>query len=103
MKWYRNGTELKLDDRTAIRLALDGTATLRVRDSQNSDIGEYRVEAINKAGAAESKCQVKVLSDNELPSAPKFIIPLKRTEGTPGENALFRAKITGVPNPELTW
>jgi len=73
LKWYRNGVELKPDDRIAIRLALDGNATLRIRDSKKSDAGEFSVTAINEAGTAESKCQVKVLSADEMPCAPKFM------------------------------
>lgn len=104
LKWYRNGTELKADgDRCTIRLALDGTATLRLRDAQKSDSGEFRVEAVNPAGKAESKCQVRVLAEDEMPCAPKFIIPLKRTEGIPGESCDFNVKVRGIPKPQLIW
>lgn len=44
-----------------------------------------------------------MLSDNELPAAAKFVLPLKQTEGTPGESALFAVKVNGVPKPELNW
>uniref|UniRef100_A0A915E306 Ig-like domain-containing protein n=1 Tax=Ditylenchus dipsaci TaxID=166011 RepID=A0A915E306_9BILA len=83
LKWYRNGVELLPDDRIAIRLALNGEATLRIRDSTQSDAGEFRVEAVNEAGKAESKCQVSVISGEEQPSAPKFV--------------------RGVPAPTLSW
>ncbi|KAI1702784.1 immunoglobulin domain-containing protein [Ditylenchus destructor] len=103
LKWYRNGEELKPDDRVAIRLALSGEATLRIRDATKSDAGEFKVVATNEAGQAESKCQVKVLSGEELPCAPKFIIPLRHTDGTPGQAAVFTVKVRGVPVPVLTW
>jgi hypothetical protein len=46
VKFYRNGVELKPDDRLAIRLALDGTATLRLRDAQKSDAGDFKVNSL---------------------------------------------------------
>lgn len=30
-------------------------------------------------------------------------IPLKRTEGIPGQPCEFRVKVRGVPTPTLTW
>lgn len=42
VQWFRNGEPLKADERTAIRLALDGTATLRMRDAQKADAGEFK-------------------------------------------------------------
>lgn len=105
VKWYRNGQELKPDDdlRIVIRLALDGTATLRLRDARKSDAGEFHVEAINEAGNAKSLCKVRVLTDLELPAVPKFIIPLKQTNAIPGTSAEFNVKVCGVPPPQLTW
>lgn len=52
---------------------------------------------------AESKCTVTVLSDDELPCAPKFIIPLKPTEVALGSMAEFNVKVKGVPAPTITF
>ena len=57
MKWFREGTQLTSDDRISIRLSLDGKAVLRMRDARKSDAGQFRVEAFNEAGSAESTCQ----------------------------------------------
>jgi hypothetical protein len=103
LKWYREGEELSPDDRTTVRLALDGNAVLRIQDARLSDAGQFRVVATNEAGTAESSCKVTVLPGGERPCPPKFIIPLKKTEGTPGASAEFRVKVKGVPAPELTW
>jgi hypothetical protein len=85
---------LKPDDRITIRLALNGEATLRIRDAQKSDAGEFKVVASNESGPeAESQCVVKVLSGDELPSAPKFLIPLKQTEVLLGSTAEFPLKV----------
>ncbi|KAI6178453.1 hypothetical protein M3Y98_00502400 [Aphelenchoides besseyi] len=104
LRWYRNGEELKPDDRITIRLASDGTATLRIRDARKSDSGEFLVKASSPNHAdAESKCKVSVLSEDELPSKPKFIIPLKPTKSDIGARAEFTVKVRGVPTPELTF
>lgn len=103
LKWFRNGVELKPDERTVMRLALDGTATLRILDAQRSDAGEFRVEASNEAGSADSSCNVRVISEEEQPSAPKFIIPLKWTDAALGGKAEFSVKVRGVPQPVVTF
>ncbi|KAK0423255.1 hypothetical protein QR680_008049 [Steinernema hermaphroditum] len=103
VKWYRNGQELSKDDRTSIRLAFDGTATLRIRDSKKSDAGEYHVVASNEAGSSESRCKVGVLAVEELPEPPKFVIPLRNIGAFPGAKAEFNVKVRGVPRPALTW
>ncbi|KAL3121108.1 hypothetical protein niasHT_005368 [Heterodera trifolii] len=104
VKWYRGETELKPDgNRIAIRLGLDGTATLRIREVQLSEAGQFKATASNEAGQTETKCQVKVLTREPEPMAPKFVIPLRSIEGTPGERAEFTVKVRGVPTPELQW
>ncbi|KAI6203157.1 hypothetical protein M3Y94_00524200 [Aphelenchoides besseyi] len=104
LRWYRNGEELKPDDRIAIRLASDGTATLRIRDARKSDSGEFLVKASSPNHPdAESKCKASVISEDELPSKPKFIIPLKPTKSDIGARAEFTVKVRGVPTPELSF
>ena len=101
--WRRNGEELRADDRITIRLALDGTATLRIRDARKSDAGEFSVTAKNEAGESSSSCRATVLSADELPSAPKFVIPLAATQTALGATATFNVKVRGVPMPSVTF
>lgn len=106
MKWFCNDVELTpsaADSRLTIRLALDGTVTLRLRDSLKTDSGKFSVQIWNEAGKAKSQCQVLVFTEAEQPCAPKFIIPLKRTEGIPGETCDFNVKVDGYPKPLLKW
>ena len=103
VKWYRNGEELKPSDRVTIRLAMDGTATLRILDSKKSDAGSYKVVAKNPSGEVDSSCKVGVLSPDEIPCAPKFIIPLRSTDAPLGAKAEFNIKVRGVPKPELRF
>uniref|UniRef100_A0A914I5C8 Muscle M-line assembly protein unc-89 n=1 Tax=Globodera rostochiensis TaxID=31243 RepID=A0A914I5C8_GLORO len=104
VQWFKDEIQLKPDgDRITIRLGLDGTATLRIRDVLLGEAGQFKATASNEAGQAETKCHVKVLSREPEPMAPKFVIPLRSMEGTPGERAEFTVKVRGVPTPELQW
>ncbi|CAG9533738.1 unnamed protein product [Cercopithifilaria johnstoni] len=103
LKWYKDGTEITKDDRIVMRMALDGTATLRIRDSRREDAGRYSVSAINAAGESKSECNVRVLDAEELPSEPKFVIPLKDVVAEIGTKAEFNIKVRGIPNPTLSW
>lgn len=100
---YKGGVEIKKDDRTVMRMALDGTATLRLLDCMKADAGTYSVEAVNPTGEVTSECKATVLSAEELPSAPKFVIPLKDTGAELGGRAEFNVKVRGVPKPTIQW
>ncbi|MCP9264251.1 Immunoglobulin I-set domain protein [Dirofilaria immitis] len=93
LKWYKNGVEIAKDDRVVMRIALNGTATLR----------RYSVSAINSAGESKSECNVRVLDAEELPSAPKFTIPLRDIMAEMGTKAEFNIKVRGIPKPTLQW
>lgn len=86
-----------------MRMALDGTATLRILDSKKEDAGRYSVSAINSAGESKSECSVRVSDAEELPSGPKFVIPLQDVSVLIGTKAEFNIKVRGVPKPTLTW
>ncbi|WKX89586.1 hypothetical protein Q1695_008890 [Nippostrongylus brasiliensis] len=101
--WTKDGVELEKDERVVMRVALDGTATLRIRDARKSDFGQYRITATNEAGSETSSCQVTVKDKGEQPSKPRFIIPLKSCEAEIGENKMFEVKIRGFPKPTLQW
>ncbi|CAD6189828.1 unnamed protein product [Caenorhabditis auriculariae] len=103
VKWEKDGVPLTKDDRIAIRVALDGTATLRIRSAKKSDFGQYRVIATNEAGSATSACQVTVKDQGEQPSKPHFVIPLTSSAALPGEKKEFNVKVRGLPKPALQW
>uniref|UniRef100_A0AC35FZT3 Ig-like domain-containing protein n=1 Tax=Panagrolaimus sp. PS1159 TaxID=55785 RepID=A0AC35FZT3_9BILA len=103
LKWYCNGEELKPSNRVVMRLALDGTATLRVMDTKKSDAGQYKVVATNPSGSLDSSCKVGVLSSDEMPSPPKFIVPLRSSDAPLGAKAEFNVKVRGVPKPTIRF
>ncbi|PIO58344.1 immunoglobulin I-set domain protein, partial [Teladorsagia circumcincta] len=57
--WTKDGVELEKDERLTMRVALDGTATLRIRDARKSDFGQYRITAKNDSGTESSSCQIR--------------------------------------------
>ncbi|CAI2304070.1 unnamed protein product [Caenorhabditis sp. 36 PRJEB53466] len=101
--WEKDGVVLQKDDRITMRVALDGTATLRIRSAKKSDIGQYKVTAKNAAGSATSECKVAVKDQGEQPSKPKFVIPLKTGAALPGDKKEFNVKVRGLPKPTLQW
>ncbi|VDM52411.1 unnamed protein product, partial [Angiostrongylus costaricensis] len=103
LTWTKDGVELEKDDRISIRVALDGTATLRIRDCRKSDFGQYRISAKNECSTETSTCQVTVKEKREEPSKPRFIIPLKSCEAVIGEKKEFEVKVRGFPKPTLEW
>uniref|UniRef100_A0A0N4WUT8 Muscle M-line assembly protein unc-89 n=1 Tax=Haemonchus placei TaxID=6290 RepID=A0A0N4WUT8_HAEPC len=103
LTWTKDGVELEKDDRVTMRVALDGTATLRIRDARKSDFGQYRITAKNESGTESSACQVTVKDKGEEPSKPRFIIPLKSCEAEIGQKKEFEVKLRGYPKPTLEW
>ncbi|CAJ0570275.1 unnamed protein product, partial [Mesorhabditis spiculigera] len=103
LTWFKDGAELVKDDRTTWRVALDGTATLRVRDARASDFGTYKVVAKNDAGEADSQCKVSVSARKEEAQPPKFVIPLRACANALGAKQEFNVKVRGHPKPTLEW
>uniref|UniRef100_A0A8R1DN92 Ig-like domain-containing protein n=1 Tax=Caenorhabditis japonica TaxID=281687 RepID=A0A8R1DN92_CAEJA len=101
--WQKDGVVLQKDDRTTMRVALDGTCTLRIRSAKKSDFGQYKVIAKNEAGEATSECKVTVNEQGEQLSKPKFVIPLKTGAALPGDKKEFNVKVRGLPKPTLQW
>uniref|UniRef100_A0A7E4UT28 Muscle M-line assembly protein unc-89 n=1 Tax=Panagrellus redivivus TaxID=6233 RepID=A0A7E4UT28_PANRE len=98
IKWYRNGQEIKPDGSNIVtRIAFDGTATLRILDSKKSDAGSYKIVATNPGATVESSCNVGVLRSDEVPTKPKFIVPLRSTDAPVGAKVEFNFKVRSVP------
>ncbi|KAE9550266.1 hypothetical protein FO519_006527 [Halicephalobus sp. NKZ332] len=60
VRWYKNGDELKPGEGVKIESSPDGLNKLVISESQREDAGEYKVEATNELGKAESKAPVVV-------------------------------------------
>lgn len=58
--YAQDGVELKKDDRTSMRTALDGTVTLRVREIKKEDFGKYKITVANEHGTDSSEAQASL-------------------------------------------
>uniref|UniRef100_A0AC35UA75 Muscle M-line assembly protein unc-89 n=1 Tax=Rhabditophanes sp. KR3021 TaxID=114890 RepID=A0AC35UA75_9BILA len=101
--WFKDDQEIKKEDRVSFRVALDGTASLRILDAKKSDGGQYMVKIKNASGEKDSSCKANVIDQNEVPSKPRFVIPLQTTDCKVGEKVEFHVKIRGFPKPEVTF
>ncbi len=69
VKWFRNKTELKADERTGIERDCDNIA-LEIRNITKADQGEYICEALNYVGEAKSVALVVVISQEARQMLP---------------------------------
>lgn len=84
VKWYKDGTIVRGNDRIDIAYSDDGMATLTIQDSSFADEGFYRCVAENPHGSANSIGTVRVQALREKRQitldegeAPKFVVPLE--------------------------
>uniref|UniRef100_A0A452TJJ9 Lactoperoxidase n=1 Tax=Ursus maritimus TaxID=29073 RepID=A0A452TJJ9_URSMA len=90
---------LDLEDDTRLNLFDDGT--LMIRNTRESDQGEYQCMARNSAG--EVKTQNAMLRYSNPPAKPSFIIQPQDTEVLIGTNTTLECMATGHPHPHVTW
>uniref|UniRef100_A0A667I439 Peroxidasin like n=1 Tax=Lynx canadensis TaxID=61383 RepID=A0A667I439_LYNCA len=90
---------LDLEDDTRLNLFDDGT--LMIRNTRESDQGEYQCMARNSAG--EVKTQNAMLRYSSPPAKPSFIIQPQDTEVLVGTSTTLECMATGHPHPHVTW
>ncbi|KAK7082961.1 hypothetical protein SK128_020955 [Halocaridina rubra] len=99
MKWYKDGEEVKLDDR--VFYTYDGDrAYLEIRPCKGSDAGKYRCVIQNEHGKDETECEVSIRKCFE---APFFIGTFPNQAKLPGRDVKMSVKVDAVPKPELSW
>uniref|UniRef100_A0A8I3Q2P6 Lactoperoxidase n=1 Tax=Canis lupus familiaris TaxID=9615 RepID=A0A8I3Q2P6_CANLF len=90
---------LDLEDDHRLNLFDDGT--LMIRNTRESDQGEYQCMARNSAG--EVKTQNAMLRYSSPPAKPSFIIQPQDTEVLIGTSTTLECMATGHPHPRVTW
>uniref|UniRef100_A0A8C7FHH2 Myosin light chain kinase, smooth muscle n=1 Tax=Oncorhynchus kisutch TaxID=8019 RepID=A0A8C7FHH2_ONCKI len=126
--WSRNGKAVIAGDRFAMEQSSRGTFSLVVHGIQEEDAGRYTCEAVNDAGSRQVTVEITVegtevvshcvFSDSSgrfgVPavesrpsiwgeSPPKFVTKPSRIFVRMGQTGKFSAKITGRPQPLVTW
>ncbi|CAK7289594.1 Probable oxidoreductase PXDNL [Vulpes lagopus] len=97
--WIHNNHSLDLKDDHRLNLFDDGT--LMIRNTRESDQGEYQCMARNSAG--EVKTQNAMLRYSSPPAKPSFIIQPQDTEVLIGTSTTLECMATGHPHPHVTW
>uniref|UniRef100_A0A914Z8V3 Ig-like domain-containing protein n=1 Tax=Panagrolaimus superbus TaxID=310955 RepID=A0A914Z8V3_9BILA len=90
----------------------DGTLKLIIQSAKAEDIGNYRIEVINKVGKAVSSAPLKHAEEKKIEEPkqekagelPKFERELQPQTVKPGETAVFEAKLSQQSEaPKVQW
>lgn len=91
----------------------DDRYTLLIDNCAVSDSGEYKAVASNVHGQVQSKCRLNVFAkppprivEAEATTrgvAPFFVELVKDISVNDGQDACFKCKVAGEPEPEVRW
>ncbi|KZS09352.1 MAM domain-containing glycosylphosphatidylinositol anchor protein 1 [Daphnia magna] len=103
VKWFKDGKELKANERMTIKLSTDGTAELEISSADSAcDSGEYKVVAKNPMGQVTSQTVVDVQKKTEAPTLLSDKLP-ESTNVTEGDSLKLSVKVGGDPLPDVKW
>ncbi|XP_051875722.1 myosin light chain kinase, smooth muscle-like isoform X2 [Pristis pectinata] len=126
--WYKNGQLVPKDDRYITEQSSRGTFSLVIKEVQKEDAGKFTCETANVAGVRQVSVELTVNEEagrkygwpsnsssrysapsiENRPSIwgespPKFVTKPTRLIVKEGQNGKFSCKITGRPQPQVTW
>ncbi|XP_014667689.1 PREDICTED: twitchin-like isoform X2 [Priapulus caudatus] len=101
--WLRNGQPIQ--DADDYRYIVDGESnSLIIKEVFPEDVGLYSVRASNVGGSVACDAMLTVDGeDEEDTNAPRFRKLMKDCEVCENESASFTVKISGRPQPEVSW
>ncbi|CAF1031742.1 unnamed protein product [Rotaria sordida] len=110
--WFFDNVKLRSNVFTTINFKPNELAQLIMKEVYLEDAGLYKLRLRNKYGEVSTSCTLSVrqrqpsadqqrISVEDLP--PKFIEPISDVYVHEGQEANFRAIITGQPAPKVTW
>ncbi|CAG0890532.1 unnamed protein product [Cyprideis torosa] len=114
--WLKNGRKLPNDVRFKTIEEQD-TYTLLILEAVSQDSGLYECVAINQAGEGRCEARVSVIATPEPTrkagppaakkdvknQAPMVVENLRELIVQEGQEAKFKCRISGTPNPEIKW
>nr|XP_046259562.1 myosin light chain kinase, smooth muscle isoform X2 [Scatophagus argus] len=120
VSWYREGRALIGDERCVVKQGGLGTFSLVVGGVREKDVGRYTCQATNQAGSRQVTVEILLEENSEkkccsaVPamenrssiwgeSLPKFVTKPSRVFTKLGQTGKFCAKVTGRPQPWVTW
>ncbi|XP_062908318.1 myosin light chain kinase, smooth muscle-like isoform X1 [Mobula hypostoma] len=126
--WYKNGQCVPKDGRYIIEQSPRGTFSFVIKEVQKEDAGKFTCETANVAGVRQVTVELTVNEETGRKSGwsssissrysapsienrpsiwgespPKFVTKPTRQIVNEGQNGKFSCKITGRPQPQVTW
>ncbi|NXG04874.1 TITIN protein, partial [Sakesphorus luctuosus] len=97
--WYKDGVLLE-GDRYCLQEEQDGFCSLTIENLMQSDGGQYKCIAVNRAGIYVSKQKMKMEAEGK---APVFLKQVSNVEVWQGDVARLSVTVTGNPTPKIAW
>ncbi|XP_077465112.1 basement membrane-specific heparan sulfate proteoglycan core protein [Stigmatopora argus] len=101
VSWHR------LDSNSRIQLSspvlMESNAVMQILAARPEDSGTYVCVARSNEGQTETKVEVIVRGDTQLPSVPRVIVPEPLMIVVEGQTATLRCSTHGFPTPTITW
>uniref|UniRef100_A0AC34RNM7 Ig-like domain-containing protein n=1 Tax=Panagrolaimus sp. JU765 TaxID=591449 RepID=A0AC34RNM7_9BILA len=108
--WFKDGKQLPNVERYQMT-DTDTDSVLEIIDVSPPDAGVYECVAKNSAGEARCKAKLNIIlaktgkgaEAGPKLEAPHFLTQIEPIVVTEGQNAEFRAKYNGAPEPTIRW
>ncbi|OAD62661.1 Muscle M-line assembly protein unc-89 [Eufriesea mexicana] len=99
VSWSKDGTPLQPSDRLTV--TCDGKKTeLEINPCESKDVGLYECRISNPLGEDSTKATANI---RKIYQPPSFMQEFKDLQQLPTHDAKFLARVTGVPQPDITW
>ena len=101
--WYKDDQPITIyPHRRFHAMRENDICSLEIKDARCSDQGNYTCRAKNTAGEVRKSCKLTVKQVTPT-SPPAFTKQLKDVYIVEGSCTRFDVKVTGMPEPEVTW
>ena len=101
--WYKDDQPITIyPHRRFHAMRENDICSLEIKDARCSDQGNYTCRAKNTAGEVRKSCKLTVTQVTPT-SPPAFVKQLKDVYIVEGSSTRFDVKVTGMPEPEVTW
>lgn len=98
VQWFKNGEEIRENTKVD-----KDVYSLTIVTATETDSAEYTIKATNSAGTAFDGCTLQVEESGVHFEPPMFTTRFEEAVVKQNETIKLTAKVTGVPQPEITW